>query len=60
MLRYGVITFVGVAALVGITNVMRYALGSSRTNAALLTLIFTASLGAFYSIMHSLLQIVFS
>lgn len=59
-LRPVAIVVIGVAVLVGATNVLHYALGSSRTNAALLTLLFAASLGAFYSIMQSLLETVFS
>ncbi len=48
------------ALLSGATNAVHFARGGSRLNAALLTLAFTAILGAFYGTLRWLLETVFS
>lgn len=49
-----------VVALMGSTNILQFARGGSRTRAATLTIAFAAVLAAFYSILRSLLETVFS
>jgi hypothetical protein len=44
----------------GTTNAMQYARGGSRANAALITIAFAATLGAFYTTLRWLLETVFS
>lgn len=46
--------------LMGTSNILHFAQGGPRSNAVLLTLCFSAALGAFYSILRALLEAVFS
>lgn len=46
--------------LMGTINVLHFAQGGPRSNAVFLSLSFAAALGAFYSILRSLLETVFS
>lgn len=57
-LATGLIVLAGLLA--GATNVLHFAQGGPRSNAVLLTFSFAAALGAFYSILRSLLEAVFS
>ncbi|HEY5645185.1 MAG TPA: hypothetical protein VIS76_04555 [Pseudomonadales bacterium] len=51
---------VAAAALVGTTNTVQYALGSRRTRAALTVTAFAVGLGAFYAVLRSLLQVLYT
>ena len=49
-----------VIVLMGTTNILQFARGGTRARAAIETLALAAALGAFYSILRSLLETVFS
>ena len=59
-LRPTVSLVLGIVILMGITNILQFALSSSRTRAALYAVACAAGLGLFYTAMRWLLQIVFS
>lgn len=48
------------AALVGTTNTVQYALGSSRARASVTVIAFAVGLGAFYAVMRNLLQVLYT
>jgi len=58
--RSGIGIAAGVLLLLGTINVVRYALGSSRWRVAAMCLAFAAVLGAFYSILSTLLETLYS
>ena len=59
-IRFGFGGAVTLLALLGINNCLRFALGAKKERSMLYTLVFAVSLAAFYSVMISLLEVVFS
>lgn len=57
--QMAVTTLVLVGLLVGMSNCLQFATGSSRSRAAAQTLLFAAGLAAFYAVMLSLLQTLY-
>lgn len=58
--RTGIVAAAGVVVLMGMANVIQYARGTTRLRAVLTALAFVSLLGAYYTILSTLLEILFS